>query len=263
MYEQDLSKLYYPILLQHFLKVVGFDITNYNYGFEKIPVVVPPFEEVLTIDASVYQEQKELLESYNLHHLQWFQHTKYRLLASGFSGNYDKLWPIWVKKHDNFKNILVELTDDMWSVYYKNIEKFQFIERSDLRFKRFQIIKYFSVLFGWENTLDYTWRINGKDLDSLIDKIVHKDAEYSRIFQVKSAKLKDNETVTRKTFLKLVNKYLTAWGVNKIIRLKKVEKRQKGRRVNFPDLYEYGFEKTFNLTYEEPVVGCSIIDEDH
>ena len=262
VYEHDLSKIYYPILLQYFLKVVGFDITNYDYGFEKIPSIVPPFEEVLTINASIYHEQKELLERYNLHYLEWFQHTKYLLLSSGFSGNYEKLWPIWVKKHNNFKNVLAEIKDDIWSVYFDNIEKFQFMERSDLRFKRFQIIKHFSVLFGWRNTLDHTWRILGKDLDSLIDKIVHKDAEYSRIFQVKSAKLKDNKTVTRKTFLEIMNKYLKAWSVNKIVRLKRVRKRQNGVCIVCPDLSEYGFEKTFNLTYEEPAVGCSIVEDD-
>ena len=168
----------------------------------------------------------------------------------------------WQATFDNFKNILAELQDDICYVYFENIEKFQFIERSNLKFKRFQIIKHFSVLFGWRNTLDYTWRIRGQELDSLIDKIVHKDREYSRIFQVKSAKLKDNKNVDRKTFLKLINKYLTAYGVNKIVRLKKVRKQVNKVRVEYPDLYEYGFEKTFNLTYEEPPVGCSIVENE-
>ena len=142
-------------------------------------------------------------------------------------------------------------------MYFSNIKEFQFIERSDLKFKQFQIIKHFSVLFGWQNTLDYDWKILGKDLDCLIDKIVHKNAEYSSVFQVKSAKLKDYKNIDRKTFLKLVNKYLTAWGINKIVRLKKVEKQVNKVRVNYPDLYEYGFDRNlYDLTYSEPKTDC-------
>ena len=151
------------------------------------------------------------------------------------------------------------MKDDIWSVYFANISKYEFVERSDLRFKQYHIIRHLSTLFGYPNTLDYDWRITGADLDQVIPKIVHKDHEYSKIFGVSCTREKTND-IDRKKGLKIINKYLTAWGVNKIVRLKKVEKQINKVRVTFPDLYEYGFSCGLDLTYQDQ--RCSIIEED-
>ena len=168
---------------------------------------------------------------------------------------------VWLFKRNRFSNISVEMKDDIWSVYFANVQKFEFIERSNLKFKQYHIVKHLKTLFGYSNTLDYQWRITGADLDNIIPKIVHKDHEYSKIFGVSSTREKTND-IDRKKGLKIINKYLTAWGVNKIIRLKKVRKQVNKIRVECPDLYEYGFDTSLNLTYQEPNDKCSIIEED-
>ena len=259
VYENQISKLYYKILLQHFLNVVGFKIYNYDYNYIKITADLPAFNTINDIDSNTVVSYKNLLNTYDLTGLEWYELAKYDLLHSAFSGDYDKLWKLWIKKRKHFKNILVELQDDIWSVYYNNIEKFEFIERTDLHFKQYHIIKQFKTLFGWENTLDYTWKITGKDLDSVLEKILHNDRDYSRIFQVKPARAGDMD---RKKGLEMINKYLTSWSVNKIVRLRKVRKTINKVQVNMPDLYEYGLDRSLNLTYIKATDTCSIVEDD-
>ena len=119
-----------------------------------------------------------------------------------------------------------------------------------------------SKSFGFKNTLDYEWRILGSDLDILIKNITKNDTKYSRLFAVKQYRgnIKD---IDREKFLKMINKYLKSWGMNKIVCLKRVRKRTNKKRVDYPDLYEYGFKNTYNLTYQEPPTECLIsVDRD-
>ena len=91
-------------------------------------------------------------------------------------------------------------------------------------------------------------RILGSDLDNLIKSIAKNDSKYSRLFAVKQYRgnIKD---IDREKFLKMINKYLKSWGMNKIVCLKRVRKRANKKRVDYPDLYEYGFKNAYNLIY--------------
>ena len=80
---------------------------------------------------------------------------------------------------------------------------------------------------------------------------------YSRLFAVKQYRCNINH-IDREKFLKMINKYLKSWGMNKIICLKRVRKRVNKKRVDYPDLYEYCFKNKYNLTYQEPLTECMI-----
>ena len=99
--------------------------------------------------------------------------------------------------------------------------------------------------FGFKNTLDYDWRILGSDLDNLIKNITKNDSKYSRLFAVKQYRgnIKD---IDREKFLKMINKYLKSWGMNKIVCLKKVKKQSKGKRKWMLDNFEYGFKNKYD-----------------
>ena len=119
-----------------------------------------------------------------------------------------------------------------------------------------------SKSFGFKNTLDYDWRILGSDLDKLIKSIAKNDSKYSSLFQVKVCREKSKH-VNRKKFLEMINKYLKAWGMNKIVCLKKPKKQVKKKRVYNIDKFEYGFYNKYNLTYQEPPQECLIsVDSD-
>ena len=71
----------------------------------------------------------------------------------------------------------------------------------------------------------------------------------------------NKEKPTREQGLKIINKFLTAWGINKIVRLKKVEKQINKVRKAYPDLYEYGFDRKLALEYQKPTDKCSIVED--
>ena len=159
-----------------------------------------------------------------------------------------------------FDNIKSELKDNVWAVFYRNTKKYTYIERSVPVFRQFEIIKEFQSKFGFKNTLDYEWCIKGSDLHKLINDIVKNDKKYSNLFQVKRFKgsIKD---MNREKFLKMINKYLKAWGMNKIVCLKRIKKQTKGKREWLSHLFEYGFKNEYNLTYQDPPAICLIKDD--
>ena len=258
VYEQDLSKLYYKLMLQYFLAKLGIThLKNYDYNFVKIKYVSTPWDDIDTIDTDQYEQHKKLLKNNLISEFEYYELQKYILLNSGFVGNYPLLWKDWIKNHSRFDNIKSELNNNIWDVYQKNIEKHTYIERSTLIFKQFEIIKQFQTKFGFKNTLDYEWRILGKKLDTLMTEIVSNDKKYSQIFSVKNCREKSQET-NRKKCLETFNKYLKAWGMNKIVCLKKIQIRVNKKRVYKSDLFEYGFETKYNLTYQKPATKCMI-----
>ena len=90
-----------------------------------------------------------------------------------------------------------------------------------------------------ENTIG--WKIIGKDLDNVLAEIMKQDKRYSTLLKVKPAKRKTNE-YNRAKGLQILNKYLRACGMNQVIRVKKIVRRQKNKkRINCHELYEYSF----------------------
>ena len=255
-YEQILSKKYYKLFLQYFLSEIGFKLIDYTYDALVINIKnIPNFDDVGDIDKDTYEEYGKLLDCNMLLQDEFFEFKKYDLLHNEFKGKYDKIWPFWVNKYQKFRNLKDEMISTVSQRFNKDTKIDRYVERSNLKFKQLQCVLEFKELFGFENTLDYDWRINGSDLDKLIDKIINNDKQYSKIFDKKKL-TKNTENKTRRKVLEVINKYLKQWGLNKITRKKRKRQRNKGKRKYCNDDYEYGFSNTYNLTFTKKPVEC-------
>ena len=60
IYEQDLSKLYYKLMLQFFLNKLGCVVNNLDYAYHKIATEFPEWEQIDTIDKNQFNRYTEL-----------------------------------------------------------------------------------------------------------------------------------------------------------------------------------------------------------
>ena len=96
------------------------------------------------------------------------------------------------------------------------------------------------------------WKILGKDLDKILPKIIENDKKYCKLLKVKPARCR-SINYNRAKSLQMLNKYLRACDMNKIIRTKRVRNRKNKIPTDVYDLYEYGLSNKLNLTFNPKV----------